>query len=48
MIKKDNSDNQILLGNKTEDEYYVLCELGCGVGNTLFPLKNEYPNLRLV
>lgn len=26
---------------------YVLTELGCGVGDTIFPLKIEYQNLNL-
>ena len=30
---------------KDKDTKYVLCEMGCGVGNTIFPLAERYPNL---
>ena len=23
----------------------IFCELGCGVGNAFFPIKEKYPNL---
>jgi tRNAThr (cytosine32-N3)-methyltransferase len=28
-----------------KDKFFYLCELGCGVGDTVFPLADIYPNL---
>ena len=31
-----------------DNETFIICEMGCGVGNTLFPLKSNYPFFKKV
>ena len=33
---------------ESEENTFIICEMGCGVGNTLYPLKVNYPFFRKV
>ncbi len=33
---------------KNKDKEYTLCELGCGVGDTIYPLLDEYKNIKRI